>query len=377
MADKWTLIGDGKSVESLNEGNLQFGFNKSTLMDGKRSGVDVVQVQCGSTTASIIPTRGMGIHQIKMEGIDIGWNSPIQGPIHPNFVPLDAADGLGWLDGFDETMVRCGLLSNGAPEFLENGQLKYGLHGKIANTPASQVEIELDSGSESILLRGKVEEARFHFHRFELETTYEFSAKESKIRIVDQITNLGGRTGNIQLLYHWNFGTPILEAGSRFSAPIKIVSPRNLYSAQNMDAWTRYQKPQSGYQEEVFFAKLLGDNHGNTTALLTNADESAGIALHFNVQELPCFTLWKNTVDEKDGYVTGLEPGINFPNTTSFERQHDRTVTLEPGASYSAESTLEFCQNERLLELKNQIERLQTEPPRVESQPVNDWASSD
>ena len=38
------------------------------------------------------------------------------------------------------------------------------------------------------------------------------------------------------------------------------------------------------------------------------------------LEELPCFTLWKNTAAEADGYVTGLEPGTNFPNLRSFER---------------------------------------------------------
>ena len=46
--------------------------------------------------------------------------------------------GLGWLDGFDELLVRCGLESNGAPEFNPNGSLRYPLHGKIANMPGPQ-----------------------------------------------------------------------------------------------------------------------------------------------------------------------------------------------------------------------------------------------
>ena len=33
--------------------------------------------------------------------------------------------GLGWLDGFDELLVRCGLESNGAPEFDADGRVVY------------------------------------------------------------------------------------------------------------------------------------------------------------------------------------------------------------------------------------------------------------
>ena len=39
------------------------------------------------------------------------------------------------------------------------------------------------------------------------------------------------------------------------------------------------------------------------------------------------------TAAEADGYVTGLEPGTNFPNLRSFERAHGRVLTLAPGAS--------------------------------------------
>ena len=60
---------------------------------------------------------------------------------------------------------------------------------------------------------------------------------------------------------------------------------------------------------------------------------AAAICLRFPLAELPCFTLWKNTAAEADGYVTGLEPGTNFPNLRSFERTQGRLQTLAPGAT--------------------------------------------
>ncbi len=58
-----------------------------------------------------------------------------------------------------------------------------------------------------------------------------------------------------------------------------------------------------------------------------------GVSLKFNTNQLPCFTLWKNRQAECDGYVTGLEPGINFPNVKSFERRMGRVAVLAPGES--------------------------------------------
>ena len=63
--------------------------------------------------------------------------------------------------------------------------------------------------------------------------------------------------------------------------------------------------------------------------------------MKFNKNQLPCFTLWKNRQAECDGYVTGLEPAINFPNVKSFERQMGRVAVLAPGESRSYEVAIE------------------------------------
>ena len=70
----------------------------------------------------MLPDRGLGIWKIMAGGVELGWQSPVHGPVHPRFVPLAEPSGLGWLDGFDELVARCGLVSNGAPDFDAAGQ---------------------------------------------------------------------------------------------------------------------------------------------------------------------------------------------------------------------------------------------------------------
>ncbi|NOY28743.1 MAG: DUF4432 family protein [Planctomycetes bacterium] len=108
-------------------------------------GVQVIEVDTGRMRLSILPTRGMGIWRAELpDGERLGWKSPVHGPVHPKFVPLTDPSGLGWLDGFDELVVRCGLESNGGPAFdEENGRLVYPLHGRIANRPAHHVSRRL------------------------------------------------------------------------------------------------------------------------------------------------------------------------------------------------------------------------------------------
>ena len=79
--------------------------DKRTLRGGLREGVDVVEVDNGRLRFVVIPTRGMGLWRASCGDVQLGWKSPVQGPVHPAFVPLWEASGLGWLDGFDELLV--------------------------------------------------------------------------------------------------------------------------------------------------------------------------------------------------------------------------------------------------------------------------------
>ena len=81
------------------EGN--WSIEKRVLRGGPGDGVDVIEVHNGALSFSILPTRGMGIWKGQYNGLDIGWNSPVRGPVHPNLVDLQDRGGLGWLAGFD------------------------------------------------------------------------------------------------------------------------------------------------------------------------------------------------------------------------------------------------------------------------------------
>ena len=214
-------------------------LGKRTLRGGISDGVDEIIVDNGTLKVSILPTRGMGIWKAWRGDWTIGWDSPNRGPVHPKFVQFSESNGLGWLDGFDELMVRCGLESNGAPEFDADGKIAYPLHGRIANRPAQKVWIETDPDENAVRVIGEVEETRFHFHKLKLKATLTIKAGEPSFMINDEVTNLSGSPATAQMLYHTNFGTPLLEAGSQVVAPIKTLVPRNAHAARESDIGKR------------------------------------------------------------------------------------------------------------------------------------------
>ena len=90
--------------------------SKRALRGGRRDGVDLIEIKNGLLSFAVVPTRGMGIWKGEYAGDRLGWDSPVaDGPVHPSFVNLMNGGGLGWLEGFDELLARCGLENNGGP----------------------------------------------------------------------------------------------------------------------------------------------------------------------------------------------------------------------------------------------------------------------
>ena len=70
----------------------------------------------------------MNLLKIEGFGSRMGWDSPVKEVVNPAFINLESRNGLGWLEGFNEMMVRCGYEWTGHP-VTADGQI-YTLHGK-------------------------------------------------------------------------------------------------------------------------------------------------------------------------------------------------------------------------------------------------------
>ncbi len=351
MAKKtWTLcdVDENIYVEAMaiSPGDVGGGANgysiaKHTLRGGLREGVDVIEVDNGVFRFVVVPTRGMGIWNAACGSIRLGWNSPVRGPVHPAFVHLDEPSGIGWLDGFDELLVRCGMESNGAPEFKPDGSLRHVLHGKIANIPAHKVEISADGDSGELAVTGIVDEARLFGNKLRLASTISTRVGRRGLTVRDVVTNLSAEPSELELLYHVNFGMPLVGPGAKVVLPVVKAAPRDAAAVGNFPEWDTYGPESPGLPEAVFFFDLAADASGGTKVLLHNATAAQGVSLAFNKRQLPCFTLWKNRQAASDGYVTGLEPATNYPNRKSFEKEKGRVVVLAPGESRTFEVAME------------------------------------
>jgi hypothetical protein len=340
------------------------------LRGGVRDGVLVVELTAGDTRAVVLPDRGLGIWKMVSGGYELGWQSPVQGPVHPRFVPLAEPSGLGWLDGFDELVARCGLVSNGAPDFAANGRLLHGLHGRIANLPAQDVEVVLDDSAGTISLSGFVDETRFLFHSLRMRTVISLQADRTRLAWTDTVENLSDRPATMQMLYHVNFGPPLLGAGASLVADVEEVAPRDAAAGGDVPSWSRYAAPEAGRGEQVHFMRLRPDAAGRAEAMLVAPDGASAARLSWRAAELPCLTLWKNQGGLADGYVTGIEPGTNYPNPRSFEEKQGRVVPLAPHTDISFDLALELLSGDQVSTARERI----TTQPLVHPQPKPGWS---
>ena len=327
----------------------KWSVQKDTLRGGRQDGVDRIVVDTPELRIVILPTRGMNIYEVWCGDLRLGWQSPSAEIVHPQHVDLASRGGLGWLAGFNEWMVRCGLEFAGHPGtdvVVDNvgnrSSMELTLHGRIAHIPASHVEIRVDRRAPyRIRILGTVHERQFYGPRLRLRSELSVVPGECSWRIHDEVTNIGASEQEFELIYHANYGAPLLEAGAVAIVPTRRVMPMNDNAAHGIDARATYRGPTPGFVEEVFLIEPYADDDGRTAVLLRDAAGTRAVRTAWNVAELPYLTQWKNTAAVADGYVTGLEPGTSYPFPRRIERSAGRVPRLLAGRTRSF--TLDFA----------------------------------
>ncbi|MDW8847318.1 aldose 1-epimerase family protein [Erwinia sp. MMLR14_017] len=333
-AEAGTEKGDWKiSSEELNIKDKAFSIEQKVLHGGKQEGSKVIVISSkDGLTITLSPTRGMNLLKVEGFGSRMGWDSPVKEVVNPAFINLESRNGAGWLEGFNEMMVRCGYEWTGHP-VTADGQI-YTLHGKAGNTPVSQTEVEVaDTAPYEIRIRGLIKESTFKKADLQTMTELRYVPGSNSFSLHDRLTNHADYPHDYQIIYHSNFSTPILEEGARFLAPMASISPFNDYAKAGLKTWQTFAGPTKGYDEMVFNIKPLSDKNSQTLAAVVNKKGDKGASIQFDTRQLPMLTLWKNTDTIKQGYVTGIEPGTNYAYPVTVERAQKRVKQLQPGAS--------------------------------------------
>ncbi len=367
--DSWELVSD--EVKEYT-GAIVWKVSKTKLRGGRQDGVEIVEIDNGALKFTVVPSRGCQLWSGRIGDLRLGWESPVREIVHPKYVNLTEAGGLGWLNGYGEWVSRCGLESIGAP-CLDDGK-PLTLHGRLNYLPASYLEFRFEAAPRPrVILRGVVDETIMFGPQLRLITNIVTEIGSAAVTLDDQIVNLADIPQEMQTLYHINFGPPLLGAGAQFHAPVESVAPRDRRAVEGgMANWNRYAGPQlAGYTEQVHLIKAFADEQGWTEAALISPESDRGVTVAYNTRQLPCLTLWKNEAARKTGYVTGLEPATSFPYPKPIERSARRVPILAPESTYRALVTVTGLLNRGEVEASlARIQSLQKMAPQVSSVPL-------
>jgi len=317
------------------------GIERAVLDDGAGRGTRIAWVNTGSGLRfKIVIDRCMDIADAFFNRHSLAWIS--HGGVTAG--RPDANRGIEWLYTFGGGLLAtCGLTHTGDPEEDR------GLHGRIGNLEAqieSIIQPDPVNGKMAMSITGVVRQSSVFGPLLELRRTITGQFGEPIIRISDVVTNCGNTEAPHMILYHCNFGWPLVDEGS------DIIWQGNWKSLgsklddeifNNKHDFKKCLPPQDshrGFGEACCAIDVDADGAGMCTVGVDNPRLKLALMLRYKKEQLPWLTNWQHWGYGE--YVTALEPGTNPPIGQNKARNDKTLVYLQPGESrnYDLEFTV-------------------------------------
>jgi hypothetical protein len=302
------------------------GIRLSEFADGKARGMRVADFYTGSGFRfTVFLDRAMDIGAAECRGTPIAWLHPALGT--PNqYEPQGYGWGRTWGGGL---VTTCGLTFFGHPEVDQGEEL--GLHGRIAHTPAQKVQVvEEWRGDDYVLeISGQVRQVLLGEENLLLTRKISTCLGANSLTIEDRVRNDGFHDTPHMLLYHCNFGFPVVSPQSELLIADEHVRPRDEAAARGFDFHTKFVEPKADYPEQVFFHKPLVGDDGFSQAAIVNRAINFGGYVRYRAAELPYFAHWKKL--QAGDYVCALEPANQWETPRHKLRDEGRLRMLKPG----------------------------------------------
>jgi hypothetical protein len=284
--------------------------------------IQTVELYTGTgLSVCVHPDRGMDIGAVHYCGIPISFvqKSGVKSP-----KIIDERDFTR--NFFAGLLTTCGL-DNVGGDCIIDGKY-FPTHGRLNLTPAESWHIEKHWSEDEYFVEviGDVRLASLFGENLVLRRTIKVKAGESRIFLKDQIINEGYEKQAYMLLYHCNFGFPIVSEDSYVLTNHNRVEyldeQSKVFGRNNYDL----SPPQPGFKQSAFL--MFEPKEERVRSAIINPKLRLGVYVECNQSELPQFCEWMN-LGALD-YTIGLEPAKTAPvgRTQSLA---DRTIIwLDP-----------------------------------------------
>ncbi|MBD2755033.1 aldose 1-epimerase family protein [Spirosoma validum] len=321
------------------------GIETSILDNGIGRGTRIAWINTGTGFRyKVVLDRAMDIFDAFYNQHSLAWLN------HTGITPPEpfSDKGADWLRTFGGgLLITCGLSHVGGPETDAFGER--GVHGKISNSPAeieSIIQPDPMLGKLEMSITGRIKETKIFGPSLELKRTISGTIGQPTIRIHDEVTNRGNTSAPHMLLYHFNFGWPLVDEGTdiiwkgNWEAREGGINDRIFREGNDFKKCPAPLEDHNGTGEAVASIDVTPDSSGLCTVGLHNAQLGVALALRFQKSQLPWFINWQHW--GKGEYVTGLEPATNPLIGQAKARERNELLFLEPGGTRTYDLELEI-----------------------------------
>lgn len=325
------------------------GIETAVLDNGAGRGTRIAWINTGTGLRyKVVIDRAMDIADAFYNQHSLVWLS------HLGIIPPQPFSGHGtdWLRTFGGGLLTtCGLSHVGGPEADEYGAR--GLHGLISNTPAeieSVIQPDPMRGRMEMSITGKVKSTQIFGPSLELRRTISGTLGQAAIRVHDEVVNVANTPAPHMILYHCNFGWPLVDEGAdilwkgSWQSPGPDSPDKLFREGNNFRQCPPPLDKHNASGEEVAFIDVAADAEGLCTCGLHNSKLGLAIALRFQKKQLPWLTNWQHW--GKGEYITGLEPGTHPPIGQAKARQENQLIFIAPGEVRMYDLELEVFDSE-------------------------------
>ena len=313
------------------------GIKDYVFNDGPARGVRAFDLKNGrGIEMTVLADRGLDIPFLSYKGHNIGLLNKV-GIRSPYLFQEDGASGF-LKQFYAGMMTTCGLTYAGAAGV--DGGRALGLHGPYDNIPAAKVSAWQDCEGDEIVLRvaGEVREAEVFGANMVLTRQLTLDTERDAVHIHDVVENQGFDTQPLMMIYHINFGYPMLDDGAKAYFSTAEVRPRTDFAAEGMHNYDVMEAPGVGRDEQCYYH--TGHAEGEAFAMLHNEKLGIAAAVRYDKAVFPLLCEWKCM--RAGEYALGLEPTTSGVVNRAEARENGMLTHLEPGEQRTFDVTIEL-----------------------------------
>lgn len=196
----------------------------SAATNGAATGTRLIEIRTiRGFSATILPDRGGDIFDLRFRGQSLGWTGPA-GLAGLSRTSADQENGLGLLRGFSGALITCGFDYFGPARigsaahfgYALRDRQHYPLHGRASFLSADlrRADTAWSSDVPHIVIELDLRQSSLFGEAFLVRRRLRFEIGTALLELEDRVENRAHTPVPHQVLYHLNFGFPLIDTGT-------------------------------------------------------------------------------------------------------------------------------------------------------------------